>query len=74
MRPSAAAGPNGIGLRILQELENETVEELTNEFRTSFAESVMPADWKYANVTTIFKKATKWDPGNYRLVSLTSVC
>ncbi|XP_053141296.1 tripartite motif-containing protein 66 isoform X2 [Hemicordylus capensis] len=30
-------------------------------------------DWKVANVTPIFKKGSRGDPGNYRPVSLTSV-
>ena len=42
-------------------------------FRRSLAEGVVPADWKKANVTPIFKKGSKGDPGNYRPVSLTSV-
>ncbi|KAK4815290.1 hypothetical protein QYF61_026195 [Mycteria americana] len=33
----------------------------------------VPADWRLANVTPIFKKGWKEDPGNYRSVSLTSV-
>ncbi|KAJ7401744.1 hypothetical protein BTVI_93025 [Pitangus sulphuratus] len=35
-------------------------------------ELVQP-DWKLVNVVLIFKKGKKEDPGNYRLVSLTSV-
>jgi len=33
----------------------------------------VPKDWRKANVTPIFKKGKKEDPGNYRLVSLTSI-
>jgi len=33
----------------------------------------MPEDWKKATVTPVFKKGKGEKPGNYRLVSLTSV-
>ena len=33
----------------------------------------MPEDWRKANVTPVFKKGKKDDPGNYRPVSLTSI-
>ena len=35
-------------------------------------ESFIPYSRKLANVTAIYKKGTKKDPGNYRPVSLTS--
>jgi hypothetical protein len=34
----------------------------------------VPLDWRCANVTPIYKKGPRSDPGNYRPVSLTSVC
>ncbi len=43
-------------------------------FRRSVQHGEIPEDWKRANVTPIFKKGAKSDPGNYRPVSLTSVC
>ncbi|GAB0188304.1 mitochondrial enolase superfamily member 1 [Grus japonensis] len=33
----------------------------------------VPEDWRKANVTPVFKKGKKEDPGNYRPISLTSI-
>ena len=38
-------------------------------FRKSLEEGVVPEEWKRANVTPIYKKGTKSDPGNYSPVS-----
>ncbi|KAK4827130.1 LOW QUALITY PROTEIN: hypothetical protein QYF61_014524 [Mycteria americana] len=54
-------GPDGIHPRVLRELAESW---LTGE---------VPVDWRLANVTPIYKKGRKEDPGNYRPVSLTSV-
>ena len=42
-------------------------------FERSWRTGEVPEDWRKANVTPIFKKGKKEDPGNYRPVSLTSI-
>jgi hypothetical protein len=73
LRPESAAGPDGIGARVLLELADGLAPALTSIFNKSMEEGVVPPDWKEANVTPIFKKGSKSSPGNYRPVSLTSV-
>ena len=47
---------------------------LTIIFNKSLSEGVVPDSWKEAEVVPIFKKGKGDDPGNFRPVSLTSVC
>ena len=42
--------------------------------RKSLYQGQVPEEWRQANVTPIYKKGSKSSPGNYRPVSLTSVC
>ncbi|GAB0208061.1 mitochondrial enolase superfamily member 1 [Grus japonensis] len=48
---------------------------MKNESRAygSWRTGEVPEDWRKANVTLVFKKSKKEDPGNYRPVSLTSI-
>jgi len=73
LRKEAAAGPDEVGPRLLQELVEEVAAPLTTIFRHSLARGEVPGDWRTANVTPIYKKGSKAEPGNYRPVSLTSV-
>ena len=73
LKPASAAGPDGIGPRLLQETIDFAAPALTSIFRASVEEGVVPGDWREANVTPIFKKGAKSNPSNYRPVSLTSV-
>ena len=69
LRSEAAAGPDGIGPRILQALQ-ELALILVHIFKQTLVEGSVPKDWKLANVSQIFKKGSKSEPGNYRPVSL----
>ena len=54
LRKEAAAGPDEIGPRLLQELEDELARPLTWIFRTSLETGDVPMDWRTANVTPIY--------------------
>ncbi len=69
LKTDSAAGPDEIGPKLLQELESVVTKPLTWIFRESINSGVVPAEWRSANVTPIFKKGANSDPGNDRPVS-----
>jgi Reverse transcriptase (RNA-dependent DNA polymerase) len=73
LRTDSATGPDGIGPLLLKNLADELALPLAKVMRQSLSEGTVPEDWRQANVTPIFKKGQKSDPGNYRPVSITSV-
>ena len=66
-------GPDGISARILKEGVDSLSYALTKIFNKSLADSVVPDDWKLANVVPIHKKGDKEVVENYRPISLTSI-
>ena len=72
LKEHSAAGPDGIGPKILKAAMNELVKPLCYIYRKSLNMGQVPADWRHARVTPIYKKGPKGEPGNYRPVSLTS--
>jgi len=66
-------GPDGMHLRVLRELADAIAEPLSITFERSWRTGEVPEDWRKADVTPVFKKREKEDPGNYRPVSLTSI-
>jgi hypothetical protein len=73
LKENKAPGVDNMHPKLLRECANEIARPLCIIFNKSLNESKVPLDWKRANVTPIFKKGSKKDPGNYRPVSLTSV-
>ena len=65
-----AAGPDSIVPRLLFEFSEQLAPPLTSIFN----KSIVPEDWRQANVAPNFKKGEKYKPSNYRPVSLTCIC
>ncbi|KAK4810787.1 hypothetical protein QYF61_008759 [Mycteria americana] len=62
-------GPDEIHPRVLKELADVLTKPLSIIYQQSWLTGKVPVDWRLANVTPIYKKGRKEDPGNYRPVS-----
>ncbi|GAB0207699.1 mitochondrial enolase superfamily member 1 [Grus japonensis] len=66
-------GSDGMHPRVLREMADVIAKQLLIIFERSWRTGEVPEDGRKANVTLVFKKGKKEDPGNYRPVSLTSI-
>lgn len=73
LKSNSAAGPDNISAKFLQTFSSQVSVPLRLIFNKSLQTGEVPADWKCGNITPIFKKGPKSNPGNYRPVSLTSI-
>ena len=72
LRADKATGVDELSPRLLRELCEELAYPVTRVFRQSMDTGVVPADWRDADVTPIFKKGRREQAENYRPISLTS--
>ena len=72
--PRKATGPDMIPARMLKECSEDLASILAIVFNKSIQTGQVPDDWNKANVSAIFKKGQRYDPANYRPVSLTCLC
>ena len=72
--PSNASGPDELKPRLLKELAHEISPILSLIFQKSLDTGDVPTDWRTAHVSPIYKKGSKYNPENYRPISLTCIC
>jgi hypothetical protein len=69
-----AIGPDQIQSWVLKEAADQIKPFLTRICNQTLESGEAPADWRQANITTIYKKGLRNQAVNYRSVSPTSVC
>jgi len=72
LKDGKAPGDDGIIHEFLKGVACEISEPLAILYNKSVTERILPQEWKRANITPLFKRGSRSEPGNYRLVSLTS--
>ena len=70
---NSAMGPDGIHPLVLKRCAVTLARPLHVIFERTLKEGSIPKAWKQSSVIPIFKKGTRYDPLNYRPISLTSV-
>ena len=73
LNTAKSPGPDCLHPRVLYETRAVIAYPLYLLYAKSLETSVLPADWKLAEVTAIYKKGQRADRSNYRPVSLTIV-
>ena len=71
--PNKASGADGILCRLLKEVAHEIAPSLCSLFNISLSLGVVPTEWKFANISPVFKKEDPMIESNYRPISLLCV-
>ena len=73
LNPNSSLGDDGVHPRFLKLLADELSYPLSVIFNSSLQTGVVPVEWLSSIVVPIYKKSSRFDPLNYRPISLTSV-
>ena len=61
LKPEKSQGPNKVYPMVLLRTVEEVAKPLSIIFESSYRHGILPADWKSANISPIFKKGSKSD-------------
>ena len=73
LKPGKAPGPDNIPNQVLKACADQIANALRCIYQKSLDTGTLPADWREANISCVFKKGDRHLPENYRPISLTSV-
>ena len=68
-----ATGPDGIPARLLKDYAFELAPVLSHIYQASLNQGRVPADWKQAWVTPVYKKGARTSPSHYTPIYITSI-
>lgn len=71
---SSAMGPDELHPLMLKNCAKIISYPMYVIFSRSLSEGIVPEAWKTSTVVPIYKKGNRYDPLNYRPISLTSIC
>lgn len=74
LKNSSSCGIDGINAKILKNTKHISGSILSIIFQQSLDTGEVPLDWRIGKVIPVFKKGDRLSAGNYRPISLTSVC
>ena len=73
LKSAKSPGPDGLHPRVLKELSHTINTPLSIIFNKTINSGTLPAIWKTANISAIYKKGNKKLASNYRPISLTCI-
>ena len=71
--PGKTSGPENISTSLLKEPFEYVVPILTTIYQSTLSTRDVPADWKYALISPVYKNGKHYDPAQYRPTSLTCI-